>query len=137
VPSRGSTAEETAQLGENKAVNLGAIVFALAAATGAFVSAPARARDGDCSMPHFHFNGGGVTWATMSVRRGTSCQFHFEIPSSTKGIVGIVASMTTVQPKNGLLGKIRHTFTPISLGLLGPESSRCCRIENRRPPRRG
>lgn len=89
-----------------------AIVFA-AAAAAAFSSASAgasphllgRAPNLDCLVPTFHFNPGGETFATMSVRSGAGCQFHFEVMKSTKGLAGILSSTTTVRPKNGLLGR--------------------------------
>jgi len=88
----------------DKAVKWTAIVFAAAAA--AVVSgSSAGALGGDCSVPHFHFNRGGETFATMSVRSGAGCQFHFEVVRSTKGVAGILSSTTMVRPKNGLLGK--------------------------------
>jgi hypothetical protein len=99
-------------LAGDKALKWRAIVFA-AAVAAAFSSSSAgavprplgRAPDRDCSVPTFHFNPGGETFVTMSVRSGVGCQFHFEVIKSTKGLAGILSSTTTVRPKNGLLGK--------------------------------
>ena len=93
-------------------MNWSAIVLASAVAAAAFASSSVcagrllgRAPNRDCWAPTFQFNRGGETFATMSVRSGTGCQFHFEVVKSTKGLAGILSSTTAVRPKNGLLGK--------------------------------
>ena len=68
-------------------------------------SAESPAADQNCTPPHFHFANEGVTPAEMSVRRGTGCKFHFEMTNSTFGLAGILSSVVTLRPKNGLLGK--------------------------------
>ena len=59
----------------------------------------------DCNMPRFHFVNEGVTSATMWVRRGSGCQFHFQMPASVYGVAGILSSSVTLRPSHGLLGK--------------------------------
>jgi hypothetical protein len=59
----------------------------------------------DCHVSHFHFINEGVTPATMWLRSGGGCRFHFESNNSVYGLAGILSANVTLRPKSGLLGR--------------------------------
>jgi len=84
--------------------SVGVLRLALATAVAVAAAGVVRA-DQDCNFPHFRFTDDGVTSASIWVRSGAGCKFHFEIPNSVFGLSGILSSSVTLRPRNGLLGR--------------------------------
>jgi hypothetical protein len=78
----------------------------------------------DCKVPTFNFVPSGVAQAIMYVRQNAACDFHFQATNGDRGVFGILSSVVTVQPKNGILGKmnVRHYAYKPNPGFTGDDA---------------